>query len=281
MSVRNEIANLRYLVKDGFNLVSHPEKAIAPELTDVSRRNAEIIYPIHINEESTLLPGMLDVLKRNPNISFDNSPYWQSGLQYNALEIVRTTVQFFDGNQSPLPITTIPPEKDVKNYFKWIYCQKHRVTISEQFEKLLEITRSLIGAANLGMLAHRHFARGSDHRVFPNIKINPNEIKFINDRLAQFEVYDNSKKSDGPGDTYYFWTQVFTALAFSHSPNYLNHLYKSVFEHGNSLMQIATHLVGTRTITSHDTAAMLGWNIGLALSNYSKAIIEPNKLQFV
>jgi hypothetical protein len=141
--------------------------------------------------------------------TFDR-PYWDSRSRYKMLDVVGGTIQFIDDHSSPLPQTVLPPEKDVRKYINTILESPQKLTVSEQFEKLLEITdNNIVGAANLGFIASRFMARASDFRAYQGIDIQPQDMDRWNAKIAQFATDDGSKTSDGPGDTYYFWTYVF------------------------------------------------------------------------
>lgn len=271
MSLRAEVKAMNGLLQATFTLMSKKQGSVRPEVWDQVNINAGIVIANPSNAEWYLVPDLFRTILKKRKISFAIKPYWNPNLRYIPLEVFSTAIQWSD-NIGPVPQTTVPPEADVNTYAQWVLSEtgNRRLRVPEQFDKLLDITGSLAGAANLGMLAHRHFARGSDNKIFPNIKITPDLIREWNNHIAQFEGPDNIDKSDGPGDTYYFYTQMFAALIFNQSQELMNIIVKKAFQHGVSLMQLATHIAGEGTVTKHTTAASLGWNIGLALSELAK-----------
>lgn len=259
-----ELSAVKGLMQASLSLIFRPQGGIYQEEWQQAHKNALVLKPTPSNSELNVLDDLIHVVHNKPGICFEVRPYWDNNLEYQPLEVFSTAIQWTDYVDA-LPKTTIPPESDVRSYAEWVIGSNRRLVVREQFDQLLNITGSLIGAANLGMFAHRHFARGSERRAFPGITVTPQVIAEWSNHLAQFDSFENTARSDGPGDTYYFYTQMFAAMVFGHKTSALNYTAKIAFKNGVSIMQLATRLAGESTITTHETAAAIGWNVGLAL----------------
>ena len=73
-----------------------------------------------------------------------------------------------------------------------------------------------------------------------------------NTRVSRFGVYNNSEKSDGMSDGYYFWTNVFAAMALGDKGVQAKSMQRIV-ERGSELMIWAKYKVAGRKgdILSH------------------------------
>lgn len=145
---------------------------------------------------------------------------------------------------------------------------QQKAAIDQQLEMQLDITNNnLIGATNIGWIASRIMARAADKRAYPSIRMGEDEIRTWNTHVAQFETYDDAGVSDGPGDTYYFWTHVFAALIYSNK-GMETEVMKQAFKNGTDVMMfVRKHIAHKPNITSHHPASSLGKEIGLALAN--------------
>lgn len=212
------------------------------------------------------------------------------------MEVFGTSVQFIDQHDAPLPKTTLPPAKDVEAFINGILQQEGPVTVDKQFELLLDITgNSVIGAANVGMLATRYMSRFSDIRAYPHLNIGGTVItpdtddevvsgvmREWNTRMARFET-DNSGRNDGTGDQYYFWTHFFAACV-SDSERMKGKVFQKTFEKGNEIMIFAKDKIAKRggVVSSHFEASLIGRNIGLALSYKDDTILhEDNSTSYL
>jgi hypothetical protein len=188
-------------------------------------------------------------------------------MTYDPYEVFGTAIQCVDQHVYALPKTTLPPSDDVRRFIEEVTSRPKKVLLREQLEISLDITNNnLVGAANLAMLATRHMARGADHRSYPDIQVTEEDILNWNNKIAQFEIYDDSGTNDAPGDTYYFWTHFFAALFYA-IPNSGGLVAQQLFEHGTDIMKFVRKYIAHKpNITAHFEASMLGRNIGLALS---------------
>jgi hypothetical protein len=236
--------------------------------------NAKSTECIPLNVEEHLINGFYtEIQDRKIKNNVDLSrPYWDNHLRYVPIEIFSTSVQFTDDHNETLPRTTLPPYHDVNTYIEKIKELNKKVNVVDQFKLLLDITNNnIVGAANLGMMASRIYARGGDHRAYPEIDINHNDIIDWNQRVQQFETYNNKATSDGPGDNYYFWTHYFAVTAYSVLNNIESKILNESFAKGTPLMvAVRKFLVGQSTMTTHSEASMLGRDLGTASLEWIK-----------
>ena len=225
-----------------------------------------------LNRDEEILPAFLEIAQTRavtlPSNEEGLRPYWSTTEKYNPLEVFGTLVQLTDYHDGPLPLSTLPPESDVETYIRNILNMTNTVTLPFQFEELLNSTdNNLLGAMNLGFVASRLMARRLDHRAYPNITVGSEEMFMWNDRIAQFETYGDKHLSDGPGDTYYFWSHMFGALFYKLYEGIGKIPYNFAFEHGTETMKFVRQYVAKTPITAdHNEASLLGRNIGLAFS---------------
>lgn len=244
-----------------------------PEHQDAfSRIAGEELSQTSINVEEDVLAGMMGTIERRglaeKEIDY-KSPYWIPGARYSRLEMFGTLIQFTDFHDQRLPQTVLPPAPDVTRYINKVMSSDHPLAIPEQFEALLDITDgNAIGAANLGFIASRIMARGYDRRPYPEIVVAPENLVEWNKHIAKFEAYDGMMETDGPGDTYYFWTHFFAVAADKAlGKGASSVIFQKVFEHGNSANQfVRRNIAGTPTQSPHQEAAILGRNMGLAVA---------------
>ncbi len=236
-----------------------------------------------LNTEAALPGSFISIVNdRGIAIPIENRrPYWLEDTKYRTLEVVGTSIQYFDQHGAPLPDTTIPPVEDVQSFIEAVLEEPAEVTVDRQFELLLDITdNNIVGAANLGMIANRHLSRYGDQRAYPNLRIGGNEytvdtpeqeiydlLAKWSDHLARFEVkHDPSLyegRRDATGDSYYFWTHFFAAVMFG------SHGIKSnAFKKGNELMIFARDYIGNRggIVATHSHSSKIGRDIGLMLA---------------
>lgn len=234
-----------------------------------------------LNREEELLQKFSSIVKRRKHGGSDQKRgrYWAEDKPYDLIEVFGTCVQFIDQHNAPLPKTTLPPVQDVEQFINGVLKQDHPVTIDRQFEMLLDITGdSLVGAANVGMLATRYMSRFSDIRAYPNLNIDGTAVTPYTDdedvseimrkwnvKVARFETYSNGR-NDGTGDQYYFWTHFF-ASCLADNESLQGKLFQKTFERGNEIMIFAKDRIAKRggVVSSHYEASLLGRNIGLAL----------------
>ncbi len=233
------------------------------------------------NREEVLLQKFVSIAQqRNLNDSHDKrGRYWAEEKPYDLTEVFGTCVQFIDQHEAPLPRTTLPPSQDIERFINGVLIQDHPVTIDREFEMLLDITGdSLVGAANVGMLATRYMSRFSDIRAYPCLNIDgttvtphtddetiSNIMRSWNAKVARFETYSNGR-NDGTGDQYYFWTHFFAACV-ADNESVKGKIFQKSFERGNEIMIFAKDRIAKRggVVSSHYEASLLGRNIGLAL----------------
>lgn len=226
-----------------------------------------------LNEPENMFYDLVEIIHQRGGRLDDLSPYWLKENAYKPTEVFGTLIQVLDYHNAPLPTTTLPPERDVKKYIQTVLESDHRVTIPQQLEILLEITKNnLVGAANLGCIANRIMARGLDSRAYPSITVQEKELRAWNEKLAQFETYNNNNKSDAPGDTYYFWTQFFSSLYINLYEGLDKHIYDVLFAHGREIMQYVRKTIASTPINAdHYEASMLGRQCGLGIAEEVKS----------
>lgn len=237
-----------------------------------SRIAGEELSHASINVEEDVLAGMMGTIERRglakKKIDY-KSPYWIPEARYSRLEMFGALIQFTDFHDQRLPQTVLPPASDVTSYINKVMSSNHPLTIPEQFEALLGITdNNAVGAANLGFIASRSMARGYDQRPYPEIVVTPENLVEWNKHIAKFEAYDGMMETDGPGDTYYFWTHFFAVAADKAlGKGASSAIFQKVFEHGNSVNQfVRRNIAGTPTQSPHQEAAFLGRHMGLAVA---------------
>lgn len=228
--------------------------------------NSNQVEPL--NREDEIFPTLLEIAQQRNALWSPGQvlyPYWMPEKKYDVVEVFGTLVQFIDYHDSDIPTTTFPPENDLIKYINTIMSKDGRVTISQQFEELLNITQNdLLGAVHLGFMASRVMARGLDTRAYPNIHVQEGEMLNWNEKIAQFETH-NADRSDGPGDTYYFWTHMFGALFYRLYKGMGRRTYDFSFQHGTDIMKFVRIFFARSPInSSHYEASLLGRNIGLA-----------------
>jgi hypothetical protein len=164
---------------------------------------------------------------------------------------------------------------------KWfidgLKARPYQVKVDEQLNLALDITgNDLLGALNLAWIGTRLMARGADQRAYPNIPISADTVRDWNTQVAQFEVYDTSGKCEATGDTYYFWTHAFAAVAFANR-GYKAKLAQLAFSRGTQIMHYAFRNKPQAIITSHQPASAIGRQVGLALANLRAYEFEDSK----
>lgn len=188
-------------------------------------------------------------------------PYWNPHTPYKLTDMLASSVQFFDEHRQPIPKTTLVPAADVRSYRDFVMESDHKLSIPEQLNGLLDITDdNLVGAANLGFLASRLYARGGDLRAYADV-FKPSDLDEWNKHIMQFDTGDEGV-NDGPGDTYYFWTHFFiasSAVAFS-TP--ASKAMRQVFKAGTPVMRTVRNAVGSWTVSDHKKASLMGRELG-------------------
>jgi hypothetical protein len=227
-----------------------------------------------LNTRENIQADILTVLQDVdlPTRDYLDRPYWLPKEQYSLVDVFGATIQFFDEYDGPLPVSVIPPEKDVADYICVTMRSRRKLVVSEQFRSLLKITKNPIGAANLGFIASRVMARGADTRAYPNIIVGPDQICEWNNHVAQFETADG-EIFDGPGDTYYFWTHVFIAALTKYFPHGQSMLLEAASRFGTKAMTIARRYIAkSPTVSGHVGASTLGRETGILLGKYCKSV---------
>lgn len=235
-----------------------------------SQISTEPQIPLNVEEE--VRDGFYSVvLKRGlSERSFDyKTPYWSRDQLYNPLDILTTTIAFSDDHNEPLPQTTLPPQEDIQRFAGVIMGSGRRNTVVDQFQLLLDITGdNVVGAANLGFITSRFFARNTDRRAYPGIQLTFDDMRLWDSKVAQFEVYGEDPKMHASSDTYYFWTHFFVAMIGKLDGRPWARLLNQSFSKGTDLMVLTRkYLVGRPTVTSHREASMLGRNVGFAIAD--------------
>ena len=243
-----------------------------PEYKAVSREavTTEVRYPINVEED--VLNGVMQIANQRKlsDRPFDYSRlYWAPDQQYNPQHVFQAIIQYPDFHSFPPAKTAFPPEADVKEFMDNVFFSNTPLTIPDQLDIALDISgNNITGAANLAAIATRYGARGYEKKAYPNIEIGPNELREWQKKIAQFEVYDNSGLMDGPGDTYYFWTHVYGALAYKSLEGSMQAaIAQALLEIGTPLMRsVRQHVARNPLQTPHHEPSVIGRDIGLALA---------------
>ncbi len=250
------------VIKGSMTLLTRAQNAENPEYINVYRMNGNSKLELPLMTEEQIFNDMWEVIKKRNIKEMKAVTYWDN-IPYTGREILLTCVQFFDFHNVPLPNSTLPPSKDIKDFIFRVKSINKKVNVVDQFELLLDIANdNVVGAANLGMMSTRIMSRGVDKRAYPDIDIKPKDILEWNKKVCQFETYQENT-ADGPGDNYYFWTHFFAASAYRLMDDVV-HKHKLLdigFSNGTKIMTLIRP-----TISSHSEASIIGRNIGLALS---------------
>lgn len=242
-----------------FQKINHPFRAAY-----LSNRSPEIVP---VNTEENVLGDMIEEIRKR-KIIYNSSPYWLPGKLYDPFEVFSTSIQFLNSHNEPIPLTVLPPENDIKLYISRVLNSEKRLHILDQFRILLDISgNNIVGAANIGLIASRFLARGQDTRAYPHINISAEDMSKWNRNIAQFEVYENDDQCDGPGDTYYFWTHLFTSLLYPISSGIAPRVLDSFFIRGTDVMVQLRKAVGYPTVSKHSEPSLIGRNVGLAVAH--------------
>lgn len=259
------IQPLKYALVSGFTLLKHkPIDRFRDTYWSIARQPEGTFS---LNREEQLLPELLGIVENRGVRLGTLSPYWSSQAIANPLEVLGTLAQFADYHDLALPKEVFPPEADVKEYIERVMHSEGRVTIPQQLEHLLEITdNNLLGAMHLGFIASRVMARGLETRPYPSLHIGEVELLAWNDKIAQFEKYTDLEKNDAPGDTYYFWTQMYGTAFFKSYEGFGKAGYDFTVEHATEIMRfVRKRFTSMPTISAHQEATLLGRQLGLAL----------------
>lgn len=231
----------------------------------------EVKLPLNVEDDT--FAGIMGVVeeRRLAGLSIDYSaPYWAPDTRYERLHVLNFASEYLDKLPSsyPLPMTVLPPEKDVQSFIDRVMASNRPLTAPQQLEIALDETgNNIVGAANVKVVAARHMARGYERRAYPNIAAGPREIAEWNKHVAQFEVYGKSKDMDGPGDGYYFDTQFWTALVLKSLGGTRSEIHQQISKHGPQAMRfVRTYIARRPTQTPHEEASVLGREIGLAVA---------------
>jgi hypothetical protein len=257
-----------------YSLLKSPTADQNNPLRQIYRQGVTNIPKIPLNIEEDILPGFSQIIINNrDSINVSTNPYWMDQTaRYNPLDILNSTVQHFGDHNEPIPETTLPPESDVLAYAGRVMNSDSILTATDQFKILLETTsNNIIGAANLGFVTSRFFARGTDTRAYPQIKISGEDMIQWNKNIAQFEVYGENTKMHAASDTYYFWTHFFVALIGELDTRLWAQGLNKLFAHGTDAMVfVRNNIVHKPTSTPHRETSMIGRNVGLAVAELLK-----------
>lgn len=219
------------------------------------------------------LEDCIKLVAENPAILKADAtrPYWNKAEKYNPYEIFCTAVQFMDDHKCAVPVTVLPPKDDVEEFIEYVIASDKLIRLKDQLGKLLEISGNLAGAANIGFLAARIMARGVDSRAYPEIRVSPEKMKVWGKKITQFEVFGIDSNIDGPGDTYYFWTHAFAAIAYGNLRSLSAKAMDVAFANGTNVMTFVRRYIARQpTMSQHHEASLLGRNFGLAVVELQK-----------
>lgn len=217
-----------------------------------------------VNSDLTLFADFLRISEKACG-HFSHTPYWMNDGCYHPLEVFTVTIEFLDFHKEPLPTTCLPPEEDVWKFVDYMNNSPYKMTLQDQYTILLDLAKgNIVGAANLGFIGTRILARGRDSRAYPNVPMTADIIANASKHFAQFD--SDFLPNDAPGDTYYFWTHVFAALAYRQLNGINPKLLEKLYSIGTPLMVwVRKNIAGKITIGEHYVASELGRNIGIGL----------------
>lgn len=162
-------------------------------------------------------------------------------------------------NESPEDRTysEIPETYKVNQFIEFIEKSETPVDTVRQLEKLLELSNgSVTDAALLGMLASRIVARNVDKTMYPDIVVSEETRDVWSKNLSPFDK--GSKPQDKLGDNYYFWTSIYTKVAFETATD-RNLFYKTMDMYSAQIMGFSRRLLAKQsTITDHSEAFKQG-----------------------
>lgn len=262
---KRPIHPLTYALVSGFTLLKHkPVDRFRDTYWSIARQPEETFS---LNREEQLLPDLLGIVENRDVRLGTLSPYWSPQAIAHPLEVLGTLAQFADYHDLALPKEVFPPEVDIKEYIERVMRSEGKVTIPQQLEHLLEITdNNLLGAMHLGFIASRVMARGLEARPYPGFHIEEVELLAWNNKISQFEKYTDLGKNDAPGDTYYFWTQMYGTAYFRLYEGFGKAGYDFAVEHATEIMRfVRKRFTSMPTVSSHQEATLLGRQLGLAL----------------
>lgn len=209
-------------------------------------------------------------------------PYWTKDRTYDPWEVFYGAIQFVDDHNAPLPLTILPPQDHVQEYLRRVLASDGKLMLPDQLKLLLDITgNNVLGAANLGFITSRLLSRASDFRPYPAIDahLQGEDLVQWNNRVAQFAVPGSHRTSDGPGDTYYFWTQFFCAFYYRSQPGFVPRIANILFAYGAPTMRFVRGVIARSPTPPHEFSAHLGRYVGLAavkqLNPRSSARVAP------
>lgn len=240
------------------------------DLSRAYKSNCTNEYRLPLNVEEDILQGIcfhtLKQIETNPGLVSKErltSSYWDPKKACDLFSLLYVLVQFSDEHDEPVPSSVIPPESDVRRYLSEVLSSESVLTVADQYRILLSITDNPVGTGHLGFVSSRLMARGRDKRMYPGLEVGSQQIKDWNNHIAQFEQYDEFGY-DGPGDTYYFWTNFFFASLLAQEDGLKALTFCEVMKNGTRLMVAVRRAVGEPTITSHAEASAIGYHVGLA-----------------
>lgn len=246
------------------------DEAIKLEVANASRECAKTPPTPAFTSEMFLLSGLADILAKNETrLTYEPIAYWNKK-PYHPADIYTAAVELPDCYEGPLPITALPPAKDIEEFIRFVLGSNHKLTIPQQFEKLLDISGgNVLGAANLGMLGCRILARGWDDRFYPEISINPQVIFRATEHLAPFDG-----GADPLGDNYYYWTVFFATVVYGKLSGVTSKVIDKLFSVGAPMMKfIRRYIVGQSTLGPGLEPSKLGRLMGLMVVKYSDELI--------
>ena len=224
--------------------------------------------PTALMKSEEICEELVSVLEaRKVEFAISNNIYWDTGQRYAFLRFFGAMVQFTDSHKASLPKHTFPPQADVCRFISIATTAPNPVNLAMQLEIALEITRNnLLGAIHLLWITTRFLARGADRRAYPDLPMNPTVLRKWNQQIPRFNVKESSGRNDGPGDTYYFWTQVFATILFS-VDGFRAIFARFFFKHGTKIMTFVRNQVARKqpNMTTHEPASSLGIEFGLLL----------------
>ncbi len=192
------------------------------------------------------------------------------GLPPSIYETFRLAAVFSD-KESPEDrlYPSLPDSNRVGQFIEFMASHERPVDTMEQFEKLLEISNySVLDASILGMISSRMVARNLDKSLYPEIVITEEMRDRWQKNLLPFDR--NNRPQDVLGDNYYFWTAVYTHIAFKES-SYGNLFYKIMDKNAARIMSLSRRFLANQpTISDHSEAFKQGKATANILLNFAK-----------
>lgn len=217
-----------------------------------------------LNRSNVAIPNIMQLIdEKRPVLT--KKTYWDSRVDYHPVDLITLCSNFFDDHRGRLPLSALPPERDVATYLQVVWSGGQRLTVDEQLRYLLHISHNnLLGAVNIGLIASRAIARNADERAYPYVgslirKAGMEQyMKIFSCLFSQFEPSYPGESYDAMGDTYYYWTTLMKTLSGVVLDGWQQKAVKNIFLYGPKAMRFARqYIIHSPTTTSHKSAVRM------------------------